>query len=155
MNAQAMERISVAKSFARRSCSCKPHQQGFTLTELITIMVIIGILAAVAVPRFFDSNTFQERASADQVKAALRYAQKVAIAQHRNVSVTISAAASADCTATLVAGSVACVVSSSVAGLPALPVTYTFDAQGRPAAGANLIIGSTTLTIEAETGYVH
>ena len=31
-------------------------QQGFTLIELVMIIVILGILAIVAVPRFVNSN---------------------------------------------------------------------------------------------------
>ena len=66
-------------------------QRGFTLVELIMTMVIIGILAAVAAPRFFDTNVFQSRGFADQVQSTLRYAQKIAIAQRAMVCVQISA----------------------------------------------------------------
>jgi len=75
------------------------NQRGFTLTELITVIVIVGILSVAALPRFFTVSDFEDRGSADQVKSLLRFAQKTAIAQHHNISVAISGgAASSDCT---------------------------------------------------------
>jgi MSHA pilin protein MshC len=66
-------------------------QRGFTLVELITIMVILGVLAAIAMPRFFDRNTFDSRGFYDQTISTLRYAQKTAIAKHRFVCVAFAA----------------------------------------------------------------
>lgn len=134
-----------------------PFQRGFTLVELITVMLIVGIIAVVAVPRFFDADVFQSRGTADQLMAALRYGQKVAVAQHRDVNVNISAAGNSHCDAALTGGNVGCVISDNVAVVPALPQTVTFDALGRRTAGpgAFTVGSSTTITIEAETGYVH
>ena len=67
-------------------------QRGFTLVELITIMVVIGILGAVAGPRFFDRSVFDSRGFHDTVICTLRYAQKAAIAQRRLVCVTFPSA---------------------------------------------------------------
>jgi MSHA pilin protein MshC len=135
----------------------KERQAGFTLVELIMTMVILGIIAAVAMPRFFDTNVFQERGAADQVRAALRYGQKIAIAQRGAVSVNITAAANSDCGTQLTGGDVACVIEDSVTVVPALPRTVTFNALGQPVPNAAGLIrvGTTDITIEAETGYVH
>lgn len=52
-------------------------------------MVVIGILAVTAMPRFFERSTFEARGFYDEAQAALRYAQKQAIAQRRPVAVGI------------------------------------------------------------------
>ncbi|WP_317205627.1 type II secretion system protein [Janthinobacterium sp.] len=74
-----------------------PAQAGFTLVELIAVMIIAGILAAFAMPRFFERKLFDARNYADQSKAMLRYAQKIAIAQNRSVFVRLDGQSVALC----------------------------------------------------------
>ena len=80
------------------------RQQGFTIVELITIIIILGILAAIAAPRFFDRNVFASRGFHDQVIATLRHAQKTAIAQRSFVCVAFSAVGVTPGTVTLTTG---------------------------------------------------
>jgi MSHA pilin protein MshC len=72
-------------------------QRGFTIIELIAVMILIGIVGAVAASRFFDRKTFDAANFADQTRTMLRYAQKVAIAQNREVYVRLDSSSVALC----------------------------------------------------------
>jgi MSHA pilin protein MshB len=53
-------------------------KNGFTLIELIIVMVILGIMAAVAVPRYLDSISNAEQSAEDAVISAIRSGLKQA-----------------------------------------------------------------------------
>ncbi|NOR51478.1 MAG: prepilin-type N-terminal cleavage/methylation domain-containing protein [Gammaproteobacteria bacterium] len=53
-------------------------QRGFTLIELIMIIMIIGVLAATAAPKFNRSG-FDVKAAAEELISALRYAQEMSM----------------------------------------------------------------------------
>jgi MSHA pilin protein MshA len=59
------------------------NQQGFTLIELIVVIVILGILAATAMPRFINMQTEARIAALDGMAGGLRSA--VAVVQSKYI----------------------------------------------------------------------
>jgi MSHA pilin protein MshA len=55
----------------------KQHQAGFTLIELVMVIVILGVLAAVAIPKYLDLKGDANQAAVNGVAGALGSAAAV------------------------------------------------------------------------------
>ena len=67
------------------------YPSGFTLVELVVIIVLLGILSIYAAPRFLHSQDFATRGYFDELLQASRYAQKLAVASNCEARITIAA----------------------------------------------------------------
>lgn len=65
--------------------------RGFTLVELILVMLLLGVISVVIVPRFFMVGDYQVRGYYDDVVSACRYAQKLAVVSGCDVQISTSA----------------------------------------------------------------
>jgi MSHA pilin protein MshC len=156
-------------------------QRGFTLVELVLVLVILGVLSVYALPRLFDTKAVYARGFHDETLGYLRFAQKTAIAQRRTVCVTFtsnsvtlaiaSAAATFNCsspgTLTGPKGTTAATVSLTAqrdAAFATAPSNFNFDGLGQPITGAGVASATQTfsvtdsgrtITVETATGYIH
>lgn len=142
---------------------------GFTLPELVAVIVIMSVLAVVGLPRVWGT-AFSEVAFYDDTLAALRFAQRTAVTQQRTVCATFTAT-QLSLTYASVYGSNACgpalvrpaTTSPYVVTAPSslsytAAASFQFNLLGVPTPNANQTItltGGKTVTVEADTGYVH
>ena len=62
-------------------------RKGFTLIELIMVIVLIGILAVFAAPKLGNITSTKAGAFADKLRANVRYAQNLAMSQNKRYRV--------------------------------------------------------------------
>ena len=149
-------------------CSEPMHERGFTLVELVTILLILGILAAVAIPKMTASDDFLTVEFRDQVLSSLRYAQKSAVSHRRLVCVSFSASSvtfamakgknAASCDENLwIPGAGTHVVSSrnpAVAYFSPVPGAFSFQPDGSGVDRSIVVVGQAAITVAGATGYV-
>jgi len=67
-------------------------RKGFTLIEVVMVLVIVGILAALAIPRFDSFYSIKLDGSMKKVVSDIRYAQLTAVSRHGNCRIVFGPA---------------------------------------------------------------
>jgi MSHA pilin protein MshC len=145
---------------------------GFTLVEMVIVMVVMAVIATIGMSRFADREPFAAQAVTDQLVSGLRLAQAMAVAQRRSVHVILAATPpvmsvclDAACTQPLLtpAGDTQWLVDSSGLHLnAALSLSFGPDGSASNASTLTLQVladGSSVagqaITVESGSGYVH
>lgn len=151
----------------------RKRADGFTLVELVLIMVLLGILSIVVLPRFNPSG-FSGALFRDQLVSVLRDARKAATSRRRLVCASIAprtvslavatnpGATSCDQNLQLAGGGSTLESKDEAVTISPAPLMLYFQPNGRITAdgsastlyNANLSVNEAQLTIVGETGYV-
>ena len=144
-------------------------EKGVTLVELVVVLAVMGILAAVVGPRLTSRNEFDVVSAKEDLASFLRSARSRAVRERRTVFVNVSGASAQACrTAThpCPSGSEVLPVSGAgtlefvaVSGVSLSGVSFGFGSDGSPGAYRTFTISkggfSASLNVESPTGYVH
>jgi prepilin-type N-terminal cleavage/methylation domain-containing protein len=154
-----------------RCRSPRRGQRGFTLVELVMVMMLIAVITAMSAARFADREPFAVQGAADQLVSGLRLAQATAIAQRRAVHVVLTTTPAAmnicfdgACTqpVSTPAGDNAWLADASDLTLDTA-AAFSFQPDGSTSLGAALAVrvqgrggavSSPTITVEAGSGHV-
>jgi MSHA pilin protein MshC len=143
-------------------------QRGFTLLELITIMIILGIVSVVAIPRMTGSDDFVAEEFRTQVLSTLRFAHKAATTHRRLVCVSFTQtsvslriarqAGASNCDADMSIPALGQATLSSrqpnVAFFATVPDAFLIQSDGSSADRVIRVAGRPDITVSGQTGYV-
>lgn len=139
-------------------------ERGFTLIEVIAVLVIVGIVSAVAISRSVSSSSFSLASEAQILKTNLRYAQAKALSDNTSWGLALTSSAytlqnnGANSSNVLPGESLP--THTMPAGVTCVgAATVTFDSWGSPGTSTQTITlsggGDTnTITITRETGFI-
>ena len=150
------------------------RQKGFTLVELVATLVIIALVAVVSGPLFFNVSVFKQSGFFEETLAAVRYAQKHAVATGCTVRVqttttgfTLYRKAGTDASVCNTptfdqpiadpSGSGATFTRTAPDGVSLDARDFTFAADGTASISTSITVGvpgGPTLQVVAATGYV-
>jgi MSHA pilin protein MshC len=119
------------------------HNEGFSLIELIMVIVITGIMAAIAIPKL-SNNNIDLYSVARQVKSDIRYTQELAMSNYRQTTINFT-----------INNKIYTITSSGPTESKSIPVSskatfdttisFTFNSSGEPIGGGGTIgIGITS-----------
>ena len=127
--------------------------QGFTLVEIILVLILVSVLSVSFLPKFFDTGSISIEGAAAMAAADIRYTQELAMGTHSAKTIVFTT------------NNTYYTVDSKNVNLPShvsisSGATFTFNSLGEPTAGGGSSVtlsagtDTKTITVESYTGRV-
>jgi prepilin-type N-terminal cleavage/methylation domain-containing protein len=144
--------------FPQNNFQVAADSQGFTLVEIIMVIVLIGILAVSVVPKLWDTSSLSLEGAAAMVAADIRYTQELAMGSYAAKKVEFTQNSN---TYTLKNGEIVLKTVELPSGVTVSSpsITFTFNSLGEPVGGGGSVTiqagaSPKTITVESDTGNV-
>ncbi len=145
-------KVGDMRVLAQNNFQVVADSRGFTIVELVMVVVLIGILAVSVVPKFVDTSAFSLAGGAAMAAADIRYTQELAMGTHSSKTIVFTTS------------NTYYTVNSQTVNLPSRVTissgaTFTFNSLGEPTTGGGTVTLSAgaetkTITVESYTGRV-
>lgn len=148
----------------KRTFKSADNSRGFTLIEIIAVLVIIAVVSAIVISRGFSTSIYNLKSEADRLRTHLRYAQARAMSSSTIWGINIFSATSYSlfyfdnvsntAITKILPGEDGNTVDLTASGVTAgPPMIVSFDSFGRPytdAAGTALQSGDSSITLTSD-----
>jgi prepilin-type N-terminal cleavage/methylation domain-containing protein len=146
-------KVGDMRVLAQNNFQVVADSRGFTIVELVMVVVLIGILAVSVVPKFVDTSAFSLAGGAAMAAADIRYTQELAMGTHSSKTIVFTTT------------NTYYTVNSQTVNLPSKVsissgATFTFNSLGEPTTGGGSSVTlsagaeTKTITVESYTGRV-
>jgi MSHA pilin protein MshC len=153
MGGSDKRKVGDMSVLAQKNFKVVTGSRGFTLVELIMVVVLISILAVSVVPKFLDTSGFSLAGAAAMAAGDIRYTQELAMGTHSSKTIVFTTT------------NTYYTVDSRNVDLPSKVsissgATYTFNSLGEPTSGGGSSVTlsagaeTKTITVESNTGRV-
>ncbi len=151
----------LMKSVLTENRLSKKHSAGFTLIEVISALMILGIISAVVFAGVSSNASYRRRVELDTLKAHLRFTQSRAMANNAPWGIDIQTSdtyvlfEAEPENVQRIPGEENNTVSLSALSLSSAPQTITFDGYGSVStADVTISTNADSITITADTGFI-
>jgi len=83
-------KVGGMRVLAQNNFQVVADSRGFTIVELVMVVVLIGILAVSVVPKFVDTSAFSLAGGAAMAAADIRYTQELAMGTHSSKTIVFT-----------------------------------------------------------------